>query len=77
MRLGHGVARLASAPLMTLDLAPAATVADACDRLADEHPELAPALPGVLAVVRGAQVPRNQPLHPGDELALVMPLSGG
>jgi molybdopterin synthase catalytic subunit/molybdopterin synthase sulfur carrier subunit len=77
VRLGHGVARLAPAPLVTLDLEPGATVADACDRLAGEHPRLAPALPGVLAVVGGAQVSRAHPLRAGDELALLMPLSGG
>jgi molybdopterin converting factor small subunit len=77
VRLGNGVARLASAPLVTLDLAPSATVADACDRLAREHPDLGPALPGVLAVVGGAQVPRTHSLSAGDELALLMPLSGG
>ena len=77
VRLGHGLARLASAPLATLDLQPAATVADACERLAREQPALAPALPGVLAVVGGAQVPRTHPLTAGDELALLMPLSGG
>lgn len=77
VRFGHGVARLTRAPLVTLDLDPDATVADAYARLAGEHPELAPALPGVLAVVRGEQVPRTHPLNPGDELALLMPLSGG
>ena len=77
VRLGHGVARLASAPLITLELGPDATVADACDRLASAHPDLAPALPGVLAVVGGAQVARGHPLRAGDELALLMPMSGG
>ena len=46
-------------------------------RLAREHPDLAPALLGVLAVVGGAQVSRTHPLSAGDELALLMPLSGG
>jgi molybdopterin converting factor small subunit len=77
VRLGNGVARLAPAPLLTLDLADDATVADAFDRLADAHPDLAPALPGVLAVVGGANVARGHQLRAGDELALLMPLSGG
>jgi hypothetical protein len=77
VRLGHGVARLAPAPLMTLELGPEATVADACARLADTHPGLAPALPSVLAVVAGAQVTRGHQLSAGDELALLMPTPGG
>lgn len=77
VRLGHGVARLASAPLMTLELGPEATVADACDRIADVQPGLAPALPSVLAVVGGSQVARGHRLSAGDELALLLPTPGG
>jgi hypothetical protein len=77
VRLGHGVARLAPAPRMTLDLDPEATVADACDRLADVHPGLAPALASVLTVVGGSQVARGHRLSAGDELALLLPTPGG
>jgi molybdopterin converting factor small subunit len=77
VRLGNGVARLAAAPLLSLELEPDATVADACERLAAEHPDLAAALPGILTVVSGTQVARGHQLRAGDELALLMPLSGG
>jgi molybdopterin synthase catalytic subunit/molybdopterin synthase sulfur carrier subunit len=77
VRLGHGIARLAPAPFLTLDVAPPATVADACERLADAHPDLAPALGSVLTVVGGSQVARTHELRAGDELALLMPTPGG
>jgi molybdopterin converting factor small subunit len=77
VRLGHGVARLGPAPILSLELAPGATVGDACARLSADHPALAPALPYALTIVGGSQVAASHRLAPGDELALVMPLSGG
>lgn len=77
VRFGRGVAAAAPAPAVRLELAAGATVADACAQLASAHPELAPALPAALAVVGGAQVGRDHPLGAGDELALLMPMSGG
>jgi molybdopterin converting factor small subunit len=77
VRFGRGVAPVAPAPLVALEVAAGATVADACARLAEAHPGLAPALPGALAIVGGRQVERTHPLEPGDELALLTALSGG
>jgi molybdopterin converting factor small subunit len=77
VRFGHGVARLVSAPVMTLELGETATVDDACGRLADAHPGLEPALAGVLTVVGGSQVSRGHHLSAGDELALLLPTPGG
>jgi molybdopterin converting factor small subunit len=77
VRLGHGVARLASSPVLSVELDQGATVADACTRLGTAHPDLARALPSTLAIVGGAQVGRHHALSAGDELALLMPLSGG
>jgi molybdopterin converting factor small subunit len=77
VRLGHGVARLVSAPVMTLELEPPATVADACERLADGYPGLEPALASLLTVVGGSQVSRSHHLSAGDELSLLLPTPGG
>jgi molybdopterin converting factor small subunit len=77
VRLGHGVARLVPSPVLTVDLQADATVADACARLGTDHPDLAKALPSALAIVGGSQVTRRHPLRAGDELALLMPMSGG
>ena len=77
IRLGAGLARLASAPLHALELDEGATVADACRRLAADQPQLAGAIDAALPVVGGAHAERSSPLHHGDELALLTPVAGG
>jgi molybdopterin converting factor small subunit len=77
VRLGPGLARLAAAPIVALELDEGATVADACRRLAAEQPALDRALGAALPVVSGVHAERERPLRPGDELALLIPVAGG
>ncbi len=77
VRLGAGLARLSVAPFVTLEVADGATVADLFERLGAQAPELAPALRSALPVVRGEHVTRDQPLGDRDEVALLLPVSGG
>jgi molybdopterin converting factor small subunit len=77
IRLGSGIARLAPAPLLVLELPDGATVGDLYDRLGNSHPDLGPALGSALPVVRGAHVGLEQALAHGDEVALLVPVSGG
>ena len=77
LRLGGGIARLAPAPLLMVELPEGATVADLYHRLEESHPELAPALPSALPVVEGTHVERLQVLEHGDEVALLTPVAGG
>ena len=77
VRLGAGLARLAASPRLTLDLSDGATVDDLFERLGAAEPGVAPALRSVLPVVAGEQVERSHPLRPGDEVALLLPVSGG
>jgi molybdopterin converting factor small subunit len=77
IRLGSGIARLAPAPLFALELPDGATVEDLYDLLGSSHPDLAPALRSALPVVRGAHVGLEQALAHGDEVALLVPVSGG
>ena len=77
IRLGSAIARLAPAPSMSLELPDGATVADLYERLADRHPELAPALRSALPLVAGAHVERDRELAHGDEVALLTPVAGG
>ena len=46
-------------------------------RIGERYPELAPALPSALPVVAGVHVEREAALHPGDEVALLIPVAGG
>lgn len=77
IRLGSSLARLAPAPLLTLELPSGATVDDLYRRLASNTPELAPVLRSALAVVQGQHVERNRKLAPGEEVALLTPVAGG
>ena len=77
VRLGAGLARLSAAPLKTVELAEGATVGDLFARLGDDEPDLAPALRSVLPVVAGEHVTRDQPLADRQEVALLLPVSGG
>jgi molybdopterin converting factor small subunit len=77
VRLGAGLARLSVAPLKTVEVAEGATVADLFARLADDEPELAGALRSVLPVVAGEHVSRDQVLADRQEVALLLPVSGG
>jgi len=77
VRLGSGLSRLSAAPLRTVELADGATVADLYARLGDAEPELAPALRSALPVVAGEHVPRQRALADREEIALLLPVSGG
>jgi molybdopterin converting factor small subunit len=77
VRLGAGLARLAAAPVVGLELDDGATVADALARLAADQPVLAEPLHAALPVVAGTHAARDRPLRTGEELALVTPVSGG
>jgi molybdopterin converting factor small subunit len=77
IRLGAGLAPLAPAPLITIEVADGATVGDVCRQLAAAHPALAPALGSALPVVQGAHVQRDRRLEQGTEMALLAPVSGG
>jgi molybdopterin converting factor small subunit len=77
IRLGSGLARLAPAPLLTLELPEGATVGELYESLGANHPELAPALRSALAVLGGSQLERGRPLRHGDEVALLLPVAGG
>ena len=77
VRLGAGLARRANAPLLSLDLPDDATVADALASVGAAEPDLAGALASALPVVGGEHAPRERPLASGEEVALLMPISGG
>jgi molybdopterin converting factor small subunit len=76
-RLGSGIARLAPSPLISLELPEGADVEGAYREIEERYPDLAAALPSALPVVGGQHVLRTQTLHHGDEVALLLPVSGG
>ena len=77
VRRGGGLARLAAAPRLSIELGEDATVDDLRAALAEREPRLAPALPAALTVVGGEQAERYRPLAAGDEVAFLIPVAGG
>ena len=77
VRLGAGLARLSAAPFLTVEIADGATVRDLFARLEETEPHLAPALRSVLPVVAGEHVTREHHLADRQEVALLLPVSGG
>jgi molybdopterin converting factor small subunit len=77
VRLGGGLARLAVAPRLSIELDEGATVSDLCTTLAEREPRLAPALPAALTVVGGEQAERSRALATGEEVAFLIPVAGG
>jgi hypothetical protein len=71
------LARLSAAPLLTVELADGATVGDLYAHLRDTEPELAPALGSALPVVSGEHVLPDDVLDHRQEVALLLPVSGG
>ena len=77
VRLGAGLSRFAGSPLLALELPEGGSVEDLFAAIGERYPELAPALPSALPVVAGMHVERDAALHPGDEVALLIPVAGG
>jgi molybdopterin converting factor small subunit len=77
VRLGGGLARLAAAPRLSIELSDGATVDDLSAALAEREPRLAPALANALTAVGGEQAERSRTLAAGEEVAFLMPVAGG
>jgi molybdopterin converting factor small subunit len=77
VRLGAGLSRLSTAPALTLELEDGATVDDLLARLRNSEPDLAPALRSALLVIGGVYAERRQLLQDRQEIALLLPASGG
>jgi len=75
--LGAGLSRLSTAPVLAVTLADGATVGDLYAELGQVDPVLAPALGSALPVVAGEHVPRDRRLSDRQEIALLLPVSGG
>ncbi|HMX39574.1 MAG TPA: MoaD/ThiS family protein [Saprospiraceae bacterium] len=72
-----GIARdICGGAVLTIDLPDAATVADLHRHLAEQFPRLAQ-LASFLLAVNAEYAPHDLPLSPGDEIAIIPPVSGG
>jgi molybdopterin converting factor subunit 1 len=77
VRLFAGLAELAGVRQTTVDLGEGLTARDVYAVLARRHPKIAGFGGSVMFARNQEYVPAETPLAPGDELALIPPVSGG
>ena len=77
VRFGHGLAQQAGLSRLRITIPEGATVADLMRQLSAAHPSLMQQLATSVAVVAGNHVNTDEPLSEGQEVALLMPISGG
>ncbi len=77
IRLFARLRDLAGASELTREVPAGATVAAVWESLAREHPALAPYTSSVSSAVNADYVRMNSPVHDGDEIAFLPPVSGG
>ena len=64
-------------PSVSVEVPDGGTVADLRRALAADQPALAPLLPSIMVAVAGDYATEDRPIGPGDEVALIPPVSGG
>lgn len=77
LRLSSGLAQYAPSTRFSFDLAPDSTIADLINQLGVAYPALKKPLSTSVAVVAGRHVERGEVLNTGDEVAFLIPISGG
>ncbi|RIK43604.1 MAG: hypothetical protein DCC57_17655 [Chloroflexi bacterium] len=77
IRLSQDLARAAGRPRFAVTLDDSATVADLLALLQTQFPAYAGQLSAAVLVVGGQHVDKDTPLHAGQEVALLTPVSGG
>jgi molybdopterin converting factor small subunit len=77
VRLGPGLSERAGVTRLTVTLPSDATVRDLLAHLKNTYPEQVSGLATALPVVRGSYVSERHKLVSGEEVSLLMPVSGG
>ena len=77
VRLSASLARLAGSSHLWLTLAQEATVADLFHHLRTHYPALDSKLNIAVAIISGRHTSPSQPLHDGDQVAILIPIAGG
>jgi molybdopterin synthase catalytic subunit len=77
VRLSTGLAHTTGSARLRVTLEEKATVGDLIQKLNKEYPSIAEQLDTTVAVVSGRHVELTEPLSEGQEVALLVPISGG
>lgn len=77
VRLGNGLSQQAGQARLAIELPEGATVAELIAALSRGRPELEAGLGRAVAVTAGRQAAADEALANGQEVALLLPVSGG
>ena len=77
VRLGHGLAQDVGNSRLQIALSEGATVADLIRHLSAAYPSRSQELAACVAIVAGNHVNIDEPLSAAQEVALLLPISGG
>jgi molybdopterin converting factor small subunit len=77
VRLSSGLSQYTGNARLQVNLPEGGTVADLVDHLRDQHPALRQKLDVCVAVISGRHVSPAERLLPGEEVAFLIPISGG
>lgn len=77
VRLSSGLSQLTGTPRLQITMPDDSTVADLLDHLQVEYPALNERLRSAVAVIAGRHASPTERLLPDEEVALLIPISGG
>jgi molybdopterin converting factor small subunit len=77
VRLSSGLSQYTGSSRLQVNLPEGGTVADLLNSLRDDHPALNQRLDVCVAVISGRHVSLAERLLPGEEVAFLIPISGG
>jgi molybdopterin converting factor small subunit len=77
VRLSSGLSQFTGNPRMQINMPDDGTVADLLDRLRADYPGLSERLNSAVAVIAGRHTSPTERLLPGEEVAFLIPISGG
>ena len=77
VRLFAGLRDMVGARSIRLDLPEGATIGDLRERVGQDYPAVRPFLTTLVCAVDEEYVPSSHVLRPGDDVALIPPVSGG
>ena len=77
VRLSSGLGQSIGKARLTITLGENATVSDLIEHLRRGYPQMGERLDAALPVISGRHVSPSEPLSSGQEVALLLPVSGG
>jgi len=77
VRLSSGLSQFTGSPRLQMNLPDDGTVSDLLHKLRTEYPNMGERLDSAVAVIAGRHASTSEHLLPDEEVALLIPISGG